>query len=200
MADILATALAELEQNLGQQMQQQSGKGVMQDIQEQTRIVVDIVKFDIEMLSDDKQNTQEKNKQLSPLYKSALRNHYLTIITTLNAALKETEVDKQKVHTEKLKKLADISKPALKSALYALASLCFYMTSVLAASKVSALVALTPLTGGASLVAAVPVTIAAGKMKQKGDDFFSESEKYYQKTMAIKNLQEKVKLIKRSQK
>jgi len=204
--DTLEKALAELKANLKQPipiLAVQNKDAMQEDIREQARIVLEIVEAELKALSNDNQNPEEKYKQLSTLYKSALRNHYIAIVTTLNAALKETNPEQQRNHAEKLKKLADISKPALKAALYALAGLVVYITALVTAAQVSPLIALAPATYGGSLVATVPVSIVASKMKKKGDDFFSESEKHSNDAWAIKDIQEKIensKLKKKSSK
>lgn len=198
----LEEALQELKNNLEKPIlvlqEQENGDAIQEDIRKQAKIILEVVQSDLEALNDndnDRKNPREKKTQLLPLYKRA---YYIEMITTLNSALQETDPTKEKDHAQKLKNLGDISTPILKAALYALASHFIYIAALVTASLVPTLIALAPATYGVSLIATVPVSMAARKMQKKGDDFFSEIEKHSNDAWAIKETREKINEVKKN--
>ena len=198
MAETLEAALDELRENLKLPIRELTGQdgniisSIQTNIREQAEIVVEIVQADLAMLSDNNQNAEETNKQLSPFYKIALRNHYFKMVETLNAALKDQDPKQQKKHADKLEELANISKPRLKAALHALAGYFAYIAGLFTAAQIGSLITLAPATYGGSLLATVPVSMVADEMKKKGKDFFKKSEEYSQGVQAIQKTQEKI--------
>ena len=134
--------------------------------------------------------TKAGEKPLNSLYREVLLSHYLDVVNTLNNAAVETEPGKIFSHQNKLQELARVSKPALKSVLYTLASALHFLGSVILTTKIGVEVTLLmgPLAGVAFGAALIPIT---DKLKAQGRHLYEESSKHRYHASIVHNMNKK---------
>jgi hypothetical protein len=121
-------------------------------------------------------------KKLKSTDRLILRTHYSTVVETLLSALK----DPKKSNIEKLNELADASPASI--ILHTLAGLIKFAASALTALSASYCLTMAPMTYGASMLPAIPLTLAANKLQNDSFQSFNNTipsfHKYQTKSAA----------------
>ncbi len=165
----------------------------MQEFAKLINETIEIIEADLEAPDEPRTGTQP----LVSLQREALLSHYLEVVNTLNRAI-TNDPNQMNFHRKKLEELASVSKPALKTVLYKLASAFSFLAAALLNKELAIIAGLfvgaisTPFLGFALgvvlLAASIPVS---DKVKATGYRFNAESSKHYYHAKAVYDMNKK---------